>query len=222
MEVAVNFALTWDGRISTRNHTRSDFSSPEDKHRLLAIRATGDALLVGKTTVEVEAMQMGLPDEALRAERVRRGQAPYPLRVLISNSGRIDPAWRLFQSDFAPIVIFSTARMPKATRAALENKATLHLAEGKQVHLPQMLETLAREYGVKRLVCEGGPTLLRSLLEAGLVDEINLTFCPLLFGGARAPTLTGRAGAFLNSTRECRLERMEEVGKECFLQYRVK
>jgi len=220
-EVAVNFALTWDGRISTRNRTRADFSSPRDKHRLLEIRASGDALLVGRATLEIEQMKMGIPDEALCAARVARGLPPEPMRVVVSNSGRIDPAARLFESASAPILIFSTSQMPEATRVALGGKAVLHLAEGSHVDLRAMLQTLRGRHGVQRLICEGGPTLLRSLLEENLVDEINLTFCPRVFGGADAPTLTGSPGAFLPAAIECKLEEMETVGEECFARYRV-
>ena len=41
--------------------------------------------------------------------------------------------------------------------------------------------------GLTRLLCEGGPTLLTALLQAGLVDELCLTSTPLLVG--TAPTL---------------------------------
>ena len=110
--VTANFALTWDGRISTRRSTPADFSSKSDKRRLVEIRARCDAVLVSAKTVAADNMSMGLPDAALRAARSARGQREYPLRVLLTNSGRIDPALRLFTKTFSPIVIFSTTRMP--------------------------------------------------------------------------------------------------------------
>lgn len=220
-EVAVNFALTWDARVTTRNRTPSDFSSPRDKQRLLQIRATGDALLVGKTTLETENMQMRLPDEALRANRIHRGQAPFPIRVVVTNSGCIEASLRVFENDFSPILIFSTTQMPQPVRDALAGKAVLHLTPEPRIDLHAMLGVLRKDYAVERLVCEGGATLFRSLLQADLVDEINLTFCPRVFGGIDAPTLTGVAGEFLPVTRECRLEHFETVGSECFAKYRV-
>jgi riboflavin-specific deaminase-like protein len=221
-EVSVNFALTWDGKISTRNKTRSDFSSPRDKHRLLEIRATADAVLVGKRTVERENMSIGLPNAALRAERVRRGQPPYPLRVIVTNSGRIDPGLGLFSKRFSPIHIFSTSRMPAAIRAALAGSADVHLSQDRSVDLNEMLSFLRSVHGVKRLVCEGGPTLLRSLLERDLVDEMHITFCPLIFGGARAPTLTGLPGGFFRASTKLRLVEHQVIGAEWFLHYRVR
>jgi riboflavin biosynthesis pyrimidine reductase len=84
-----------------------------------------------------------------------------------------------------------------------------------------MLATLRGEYGVKRLVCEGGAQVLRSLLAADLVDELHTTLCPRVFGGVKAPTLTGLAGAFLPRSISLRLTEREVVDGECFLRYRV-
>ncbi len=123
--VAVNFAVTWDGKISTRNFTPADFSSKRDKHRLLEIRATGDALLVGANTISSDNMSMGLPDAALRAQRVRRKQTPWPLRVIITNSGRIDPALNIFQKRFfaGHRDLLDHANAGKRTQSALAGKA---------------------------------------------------------------------------------------------------
>ena len=223
--VAANFALTWDARITTRNRTPVDFSSRADKRRLLEIRARSDAVLIGKTTIERENFAMSLPAEDLRAERVRRGQAAYPIRVLVSNSGRINPNLKIFQPQhsFSPVLIFSTAQMPKSTQRALDkNKiVSLHLCENKTVDLAAMLAHLRKFYKIKHLVCEGGAVLFRSLLAAGLVDEINLTFCPRIFGGEKAPTITGTPGDFLPRGIACKLMKTEIVGDECFLRYRV-
>lgn len=219
-EVAANFALTWDGRISTRNHTRSDFSSKRDKHRLLEIRASGDAVMVGRGTLEAENMEMGLPDEALRSERMARGHAPYPLRVIVSNSGRIDPNLRVFQSPISPIVIFSTRLMPNPEE--MLHKARLHLAYADKIDLKETLGVLYRTYGVRRLICEGGALLMESLIREHLVDEINVTFCPRVFGGETAPTITAGPGPFLSASQEFTIESMETAGDECFVKYRLK
>ncbi len=219
--ISVNFAITWDGRISTRNQTPSDFSSKRDKNRLLEIRSRGDAVLASVTTVTADRMTMGLPDEKLRAERLARGQCEYPLRVLLTNSGRIDPTLPLFEKTFSPIVIFSTSRMPDSVREALTGRAQLHLAQDKTVSLREMMKTLRHEYSVQKLICEGGGQIFRSLLTEDLVDEAHLTLCPRIFGGAKAPTLTGIANQHLPHSHRCTLESMEVSEGECFLRYRI-
>lgn len=219
--VTANFAMTWDGRISTRRGTPANFTSPRDKHRLLEIRAECDAVLASAKTIATDQMTMGLPDPELRAGRLQRRQNAYPLRVLLTNSGRINPQLRLFEKTFSPIVIFSTTRMPARTQSALADKADLWLHEAGSVNLAAMMSTLRSEYGVKRLVCEGGAQIFRALLTAKLIDEIHLTLSPRIFGGRGAPTLTGVAGDFLPHSVEARLRSMEVIDGECFLRVRI-
>src|SRR5207237_2514017 len=166
-------------------------------------------------------VRLGLPVE-LVAERIKRRQSPGALRVIVSNEGKIDHQLKIFQSDISPILIFSTKRMPKEFRAALAEKATLHLSDQRDVDLVEMLRTLRYDYKVRRVACEGGPILFRSLLELGLIDELNLTIAPYLFGGADAPTLTGLCKEFLPASVHCVMKDMRMVGDECFLTYRIK
>lgn len=218
--VTANFALTWDARISTRKRTPSDFSSARDKRRLLEIRSECDAILASAATLAADNMTMGLPAPELRKPRHARGQSEYPLRVIVTRSGRIDPKLRVFTQTFSPIVIFSTTRMPARTQAALAKVADVWLYEG-EVDFADLLRTLRREYRVRRLVCEGGSQIFRALLEADVVDEVHTTLCPRIFGGADAPTLTGPAGAFLPHGVPLKLQEMEVHDGECFLRYRV-
>ena len=219
--VAATFAMTMDGKVTTKNFTAVDFTSREDKAHLIRQRALGDAVLIGHSTLERDNVRLGIPREELRRERTARGQSEYPLRVIVSNAGRFTRALNIFQTDFAPIVIFSTTRMPRAIQERLREKATLHLSDSPQVDLCWMLRQLRSDYGVKYLACEGGPALFRSLLLLGLVDQLNLTIAPFLFGGRTAPTLTGVNFDFLPRSIRCSLREMKVVADECFVSYAV-
>jgi riboflavin-specific deaminase-like protein len=214
--------MTVDGKITTRDFTPVDFTSRDDKQFLFQQRALADAVMVGHSTLKHDNVRLGISED-LRAARIKRGQAPAPLRVIVSNEGKIDSQLKVFQSEISPVLIFSTKRMPKAVRAALqEKKVTLHLSEAKDVDLRELLGILRRDYKVRRVACEGGPTLFRSMLELGLIDELNLTIAPYLFGGADAPTLTGLSKEFLPRSVQCVMKKMRVVGDECFLTYRIK
>ncbi len=222
--VIVNFAITADGKISTRRRTPSLFSSPLDKQTLLTIRAGADAVLVGRATVASDAMTMGLPDARLRKQRLARGRPEFPLRVIVSNSGRLDPHLRLFQAKAGPIVVFTSSQMSRRSEAALQARgATIHRHAGRAVSLLVMLKQLRAVHGIRVVVCEGGAALFRSLLEGDLVDRLHLTICPAIFGGRTAPTLTGLPGAFLPHAVELRQIR-EPIRREgeCFLEFAVK
>lgn len=219
--VSATFAMTVDGKITTRNFTPVDFTSREDKQHLFRQRALADAVLIGHSTIERDNVRLGISED-LRQERIERGHSPAPLRVIVSNEGKIDSQLKIFQWDVSEILIFSTERMPKEVRTALEGKATLHFSKSRDVDLAEVLKILRRDYKVRRVACEGGPTLFRSMLERGLIDELNLTIAPYLFGGADAPTVTGLSKEFLPASVHCVMKDMRVVGNECFLTYRVK
>ena len=219
--VVATFAMTADGKVTTKNFGPVDFTSREDKLHLFRQRALADAVLLGHTSLERDNVRLGVPAE-LQELRIQRGQSRSPLRVIVSNKGRIDDRLKIFQSDISPIIIFSTNRMPRKNQEALRKKATLHLTGAREVDLAAMLKTLRDQYNVGTLACEGGPTLFRSLLEQGLVDQLNLTIAASVFGGAEAPTLTGLSKEFLPASVHCSLVDMRTVGDECFLTYRIK
>jgi 5-amino-6-(5-phosphoribosylamino)uracil reductase len=59
-------------------------------------------------------------------------------------------------------------------------------------------------------------------LERGFIDQLNLTIAPYMFGGAKAPTLTGLSKEFLPASVHCSLIDMRMIADECFLAYRIK
>ena len=61
-----------------------------------------------------------------------------------------------------------------------------------------------------------------SRVEEDLVDQLNLTIAPYMFGGADAPTLTGLSKDFFPRSVRCSLTEMRTVGEECFLTYGIK
>jgi len=219
--VIANFALTADGKVSTRNFTSAGFTSPGDKDRLREIRALSDAVLVGARTVVADNMSLSLSSDALRKKRVARGLTPAPLRVIASHKGAaLHPKLKVFQTKGAPVVIFAGQKIPQNKRAALAGLCDLWIFDEEKVALDAMLQILHQDYGVRTVVCEGGPSLLRSLLEIKALDELRITLAPIVFGGAKAPTLTGRPGDFLPATMRGRLVKTEVREGECFLTYR--
>ena len=213
--------MTLDGKITTRTFAPVDFTSREDKQHLFRQRALADAVLLGHTTLERDNVRLGVSED-LRQQRIKRGQTPAPLRVIVSNEGRINVDLKIFLWELSPILIFSTKRMPREVRRALTAKATLHLTSQRDVDLAEMLQTLRRDYKVRRVACEGGPSLFRSMLVRGLVDELNLTIAPYLFGGAAAPTLTGLSKDFLPKSVTCVMKNMRVIGDECFVTYKIR
>ena len=219
-----NFALTIDGKVATKKRGPTNFTSARDKRRMQEIRAKVDAVIVARTTLQTDNMSLRLSSTGLRKQREGEGRHPEPLRVIFSNRGKLRKTWRVFMSRGAPIVVFTTRAMPNATRVWLENIADVQVEpRGRSVNIRNAMEILARNYGVRSAVCEGGPTLLRAFLDEGMLNRLNITFAPVIFGGAEAPTLFGPAGtALLRRSVPLKLENFETHGGEGFAVYSVK
>src|SRR6266705_3258114 len=119
--VAATFAMTVDGKITTRDFSPVDFTSREDKLHLFRQRALADAVLIGHSTLKRDNVRLGIPAE-LRQARIKRGKTPSPIRVIVSNEGKIDNRLRIFQTGISPVLIFSTSRMPVKFQTALREK----------------------------------------------------------------------------------------------------
>ena len=84
-----------------------------------------------------------------------------------------------------------------------------------------VLDLLEHRYGVRSLLVEGGGALIAQLLEVDLLNELNLTLCPLLIGGRGGPSLVDGAGFDAHTMRRLQLCQHQVVGDEIYLRYRV-
>lgn len=217
--VIVNFAMTADGKVSTRNWTPSTFGSVEDRRRLQEIRMRGDAIMVGRRTAEIDHMQMGISRLDLRARRQALGKPAEPLRVLVSAQGPLDPKMKIFSAMRAPLIIF-TAKEPSAyIRSIIPHGVIIITLPGIHFSVKTILYMLRCKYHVHTLICEGGPTLMRALLKIDAVTEVNLTIEPIVFGGHGAPTLSGVSDKFLDRPVQFRIKSMEVKAGTCFITY---
>lgn len=201
--ISTNLAVSADGKISSVERRPSGWTSREDHARLLKLRESADALIVGRGTLEADRMTMTVP-----------GKAVQPLRCIVSRSGEIASDHPVFQKPGGPIHLLSTRETPGPSIPGV----TLHRAS-----LAGFLETLASQLEVKHLHCEGGGALIRSLAEIDAIDEFHLTLAGhTLFGGADAPTATGIPADFLPRSLAFTLSHFEPqpVAGECFLSYR--
>src|SRR5437660_10069192 len=86
--VVATFAMTVDGKVTTKNLAPVDFTSREDKLHLFRQRALADAVLLGRTSMELDNVRLVLPSE-LQEIKIKCGQTCSPLRVIVYNIVKI-------------------------------------------------------------------------------------------------------------------------------------
>ena len=218
MHLTVVCAASLDGKLASADRGPVTFPSRADRAHLFALRDQADALLVGAGTIRAEDPPL-LPTPARRAARERAGLRGDPLRVVVSRTLDLPLAGRaLVPRPDAPVVLLGPRDAPEPAQAAARAAGhALHLAGSGRVDLAAGLATLAAAHGLRRILCEGGGELNAALLAADLVDEVWLTLCPVLLGGARAPTLVDGPG--LSAPRPAKLLELRRVDDELFLRY---
>lgn len=196
------FVLSADGGAAVGGGSRA-LQSPADQAVFAALRAVSDAVVVGAGTARAEGYRpVGVRPQG-RQWRSAHGRPASPTLVLVSRSLELDPGDACFTG---PTVVVTCAAADAGRRAALEAVADVVVAGDHDVDLPAAVRAL-HERGLRRLLCEGGPTLLTALLTADLVDELCLTTAPVLLG--TAPTLLVQA---LAAPRDLRLVHLVDGG----------
>ena len=221
--VLMNMAMTADGKIAASNRTVSFFGSRRDHEHLLELRATADAVMAGARTVDSADINMGPGSEKFRRLRIRRGLAEYNLRVIVSRTGSVNPNAEVFRHKFSPLIILTTGRATESKLKKLRALADdVKICGAKEINFSQALTWLRKRWDVKRLLCEGGGELNDAMFRAGLVDEINLTICPKIFGGRKSPTIAdGNGFPKLSLAAPLKIKSMKRVAEELFLVYEV-
>jgi len=216
-------AISADGKIATANRAVSSLGTEHDREHLLQLRAKADAVMAGARTVDLSRMTMGPGPARFRGLRLKRGLAEYNLRVIVSGQASISPDAEVFRRRFSPIILLTTAAAPPQKIEVLKSLCDEIKIFGRRIlEFERALRWLAREQGVRTLLCEGGGELNAALFRAGLVDELHLTVCPCVIGGRLAPTVADGEGIRrLDEAANLELISRKRVGDELYLIYRT-
>jgi 5-amino-6-(5-phosphoribosylamino)uracil reductase len=85
--------------------------------------------------------------------------------------------------------------------------------------MTRVLDDLAGQRGVRRLMVEGGGTLLTQFLAEDLVDELHLVIAPFFVGEARAPRVVAPARFPWTAARRAELADTRQIGDVVLLRY---
>jgi riboflavin biosynthesis pyrimidine reductase len=200
--VFFNFVATLDGRAALDGSTRP-LGGPADLEMLLSLRTIADAVLIGPGTVRAEGYARLIGPQR---------RADVPPAVLISR--RFDIPWEagLFAAPDQPVIVYGPADAP----APPDVPAPVEVVRLDPCTPAAALADL-RGRGVRALLSEGGPTLFRGFLAAGLVDELFLTLTPVITGDEAETGIV--SGARLPEPSRMALRWVLRADEELFLRY---
>jgi riboflavin biosynthesis pyrimidine reductase len=150
-----------------------------------------DAWLVGRATGQEYAKGKAyqahsderFPREAWFARRDAKGYG-----IVLDPHGKI--AWGRSDIEGDHTVVVLTEQVSDAHLAGLRADGVSYIFAGRtSLNLPEALETLGRDLGVKRLLLQGGGITNGAFLRVGFVDAISLIIFPAVDGAKGAPSV---------------------------------
>jgi riboflavin biosynthesis pyrimidine reductase len=187
-------------------------SGETDRELFHHLRAEADGILVGAGTVRIERYGRVTKTPELRAKREREGVRPDPVAVIVSGSLNLEADIPLLSDPEAHVIVVTSSR-------GTIDGAAAHIDYVREP-VGIALRRLREEFGIRSLLCEGGPTLNSTLFSEGLADELFLTVAPLVAGAGEALTIV--EGLPLPAPATLELMTVHEAGGHLFLRYRVR
>jgi riboflavin biosynthesis pyrimidine reductase len=172
---------TIDGAFFGPDGKSRSISSDRDREVLVEARRLADVVLVGAQTIRSERYRPMVAKPEWESARAAIGARPAPVVAIVSAS--LDLPWEepLFgESAINPIVFTNGSATRERTMIAEEIQSTGRVEIIECASLPLDALEVLRQRGFTRIVCEGGPRLLRDLFSE--IDEIDLTIAPMLVG----------------------------------------
>jgi riboflavin biosynthesis pyrimidine reductase len=240
--VLANFVSTLDGVVSFGIKGKSgggpiSGSNRADRFIMGLLRASADAIMIGAGTLhDVSAKSLWTPGYAYHGAkelyeeyRVNVQHKPrYPLLVIVSGSGQLELKRAIFRTPAIRTVVITTATgKDELTRrgAAKLGSVEVHALKSSRGSIAPraILQLLQSQFGVSRLLHEGGPTLFGQFLAAKVVDELFLTLSPQIAGrkgDATRPAVVQGVAFVPNSAPWFEMVSAKEKAAYLYLRYR--
>lgn len=185
--VRANMITSIDGAISVQGRS-GGLSGVADKLVFGLLRSLADVVLVGAETARAE--HYGL---ARVWPQVRPGVPPPPIAI-VTKRLTLDLDSPLIQGNGGPnrTIVLTTSQAATDRVELAAKTADVIIAGEDEVPATAIIGKLA-DLGYRKILIEGGPTLLAQLNAAGLVDELCVTTSPRVEGGGAARMMVSKS-----------------------------
>ncbi|MEK6965057.1 MAG: 2,5-diamino-6-(ribosylamino)-4(3H)-pyrimidinone 5'-phosphate reductase [Thermoproteota archaeon] len=208
--VILSAATSLDGKIATKSGD-SRFSSGKDKIRVYRLRATVDAILVGKNTVNRD-------DPILTVHQVK---GKNPIRIILDSRATISTKSRIIKTcNKIPTIIAVSKKASNKNLEKLRKFPLKIIVSGNNiVNIKKLLKTLWK-LKIKKILVEGGGAVNWEFVNQNLFDEIIVTITPFLVGGKDAVSIIeGKGFSKIVKSRKLKLEKILRLENEVILCY---
>ena len=181
--VLLKWAATLDGKVAAPLGGPKWISGKESREEVHKIRALSDAVLVGKSTLEIDNPKLDARPGGSACES-------QPLRIFLGGGASVRSSAAVFSRPGLRLWVLDVEETPSSALEAGINSGedcVIKVARNRHgLDLQALLESLKKDFSVNRLLVEGGPKTHGTFLSEGLVDAVLIYRAPKVFGGGLA------------------------------------
>jgi diaminohydroxyphosphoribosylaminopyrimidine deaminase/5-amino-6-(5-phosphoribosylamino)uracil reductase len=217
--VFAKMASSLDGRTAMANGESQWITGAAARGQVQRLRASSCAIVTGVGTVLQDDPALTLRAESL-PDPYPGTEIRQPLRLVLDSALRTPPRARILQQAGETIIV--SLEHSEAKLAPLRDRgATLVTMPGRngKIDLQALLRWLAEERACNEVMVESGAVLVGALLQAGLLDELQLFVAPTLMGSAARP-LAQLPLVHMGEQLRLHIEDMRAVGDDWWIRAR--
>jgi 2,5-diamino-6-(ribosylamino)-4(3H)-pyrimidinone 5'-phosphate reductase len=205
--VLINCAMSIDGKIAQPSGKQMKISSQEDLERMYKLRNNSDAVLVGVGTVLSDNPKLTVKEKYVKNPK-------QPIRIVLDTSCRTPENAEIVNDKTKTIIVTGS----NCNKKFGNNVEIIKCKTTKEnlIDLEYLLDFLFKR-GIKKLMVEGGSTVISNFLKEGLVDDFYIYIGSMIIGGKNTPTLV--KGDFNNL--KLKFVDAKNIGPGILLHYRL-
>ncbi|MBL1266618.1 MAG: bifunctional diaminohydroxyphosphoribosylaminopyrimidine deaminase/5-amino-6-(5-phosphoribosylamino)uracil reductase RibD [Halomonas sp.] len=215
--VRLKMAMSLDGRTAMGSGESQWITGPEARTQVQRLRARSSAILSGVESLIMDDSRLTLRAEQLQLDNADEVVRRQPLRVILDTHLRLPLAAACLSEPGRTLVIttpdHSEEKRERLTQAGAEVQVLPAGSDGR-IDLVAMLQWLAENEQVNELLVETGATLAGAMLDAALVDELQLFVAPTLLGGEARPLFALPGLSRMADQRRLTIHDMRAVGRD--------
>jgi diaminohydroxyphosphoribosylaminopyrimidine deaminase/5-amino-6-(5-phosphoribosylamino)uracil reductase len=215
--VRLKMAMSLDGRTAMRSGESQWITGPEARREVQRLRARSSAILTGVDSIIFDNSRLTVRPEQAGLDDIMGLGERQPLRVVVDSRLRLPRAAACLREPGRTLVAVG-ADHDEEKREWLEAASVevVVMPAGPQgrVDLHALLQHLAAAEQVNEVLLETGATLAGAMLDADLVDEMQLFLAPTLLGGEARPLFELPGISSMSQQRPLNILDIRAIGRD--------
>lgn len=177
----INFASSLDGRISGMDGEQLKFSNLDDMERVHKIRSESDLILVGRNTINND-------DPKLIVNKKYYSSSHLPDVAILDSKLSVNRSAKVFSFPRDVILICGKDADESSFAGSFVSRVLIKKSKD-AVPTPSFVVGILGDMGYKKIMIEGGKSVITSFVSEGIWDELTIFFSPHIIGESGVPMM---------------------------------